>query len=378
MLDERRHIVELQSMRGVASLVVLASHCFSYYVTPISFQNVKNILFNGQGGVVLFFVLSGFVLGKSLRTAPVYWRNLGYFYIKRLFRIYPALWTASAVGLIYILFFHWNSPHPGVSPWLLARFKHDRFAPIPFVAALAGALGLLVPPVWTIFNELLESAVLPLTSRLSFDRPRWGIALAVALGLVSITVGPYTYYGVLLYPVDFQVGVLIAVFFSRAPQLKPPAWLWPLVLAAGVCTIFFLRGLIMLRDPGLIQNDPLMHMIELAGSAAVIVAINAGPVALLQSRLVKDLGDISYSVYLLHFPIMCFCAIALSHMLARDDLTPLESILLFAMTVAATVVAATAVYRFIELPCIAQGKALANRIRQKQPTPLGSKVEVGA
>jgi len=378
MLDERRHIVELQSMRGVASLVVLASHCFSYYNTPIEFQRAKNIIFNGQGSVVLFFVLSGFVLGRSLQNAPVNWRNIAYFYIKRAFRIYPALWTASAIGLFYILFFHWSSPHPGVSPWLLARFKHDRFAPIPFLAALAGALGLLVPPVWTIFNEILESTILPLTSRLSFDRPRLGVLLAVVLGLVSLTVGPFTYYGVLLYPVDFEVGVLIAVLFSNSPKLTHLAWIWTLVLAAGVCTIFFLRGLVMLRDPGLIQNDPLMHMIELAGSAGIIIAINAEPVTLLRNRLLKTLGDISYSIYLLHFPVMCFCAVALSHIIARDNLTPLESILLFVITSVVTIVTAAAVYRFVELPCMAQGKALADRIRRKVTTAVGPSVKVGA
>jgi peptidoglycan/LPS O-acetylase OafA/YrhL len=378
MLDQRRHIVELQSMRGFASIVVLASHCFSYYITPINFQRLKNILFNGQGGVVLFFVLSGFVLGRSLRDAPVDWRNLCYFYVKRAFRIYPALWTASAVGLVYIVFFHWSSPHPGVSSWLLARYKHDRFAPIPFIAAMAGALGLLIPPVWTIFNEVLESIVLPLTSRLSFNRPRWGVALAIALGLVSITVGPYTYYGVLLYPVDFQVGVLIAVYFSGPHKLTQPLWFWPLVLAAGACTLFSLRGLIQIGDPGLSQNDPLMHLVELAGSAAIIIAIIARPVGVLRIRLIKDLGDISYSVYLLHFPVMCLCAVALSHVIAHDDLTPLESILLFIMTLAATVAAAAVVYRFVELPSIAQGRALADRIRRKTPVPVGPNVEFGA
>ncbi len=365
-------------MRGIASMMVVAGHCSGYYATPKLFQDAKNILFNGQGSVVLFFVLSGFVLGRSLRNSPLEWRSVASFYVRRLFRIYPALWTASLLGLAYIVFFHWNFPHPGVSTWLLERFKRERFAPIPIAAALVGALGVLVPPAWTIFNEVLESAILPFTSRLSFDRPRWGVLLALALGLIAVTVGPFTYYGVLLYPVDFQVGVLIAVMFNRGWTSKVRSgWIWPVVLAAGCFALFVVRGLILLADPALPQNDPATHAVELVGSAAIIIAINAGPVAFLRNRVLKDLGDISYSVYLLHFPIMCLAAVGLSHVIARDDLTALESVLLLAVTVAVTVVAATAVYRYIELPCIGWGKGLADTLRRKpalQPTP---KLEVG-
>lgn len=377
MLDARRHIAELQSLRGVACLIVLASHCFSFYTTPPGFQALKNVLFNGQGGVVLFFVLSGFVLGRSLQFTPVDGRNLAAFYIKRIFRIYPALWVASALGLLYLAVFHWTTPHPDVSPWLLARFKHDRFAPLPLVAALAGALGLLVPPVWTIFNEVLESAILPFTARLTFDRWRWGVALALGLGLVSATVGPFTYYGILLYPVDFQVGVLIAVLVSRAPRLPAPPRRWPLVLAVGAAMLLLTRGLVMLGDPGLTQNDPRLHLVELVGAAAIIIAVNAAPIALLRHRRMTDLGDVSYGVYLLHFPVMCFCAIGLSHVVARPGLTVLESALLFLITVAATLAAAGGVYRAVELPCIAQGKALAERIR-RSPSLRTAKAEAGA
>jgi peptidoglycan/LPS O-acetylase OafA/YrhL len=364
MLDERRHVVELQSLRGLASIIVLNSHVFTYYATPAWFVATKNIVFNGQGGVVLFFVLSGFVLANALRTSTSDWRSLAAFYTKRLFRIYPALWTASVLGFIYLTQFHFNTPHPGVSAWFMERFKAERMIPIGYALALMGALSLLVPPVWTIFNEIVGSAVLPVTARLSFDSPRWGIVLAIALALVGLTIGPLTYYGVLLYPMDFQIGVLIAVLFARHPELKQPAPIWLVILGGGVFAIVFARGLLELVVPGLKQLNPFIHAVELAGAAGIILAVNANPITILRNKLIKDLGDISYSVYLLHFPIMCFAGLLLARLAPGDGNGVLETLVLCVATVAVTIAAATAVYRFIETPFIALGKRWASRLVQ--------------
>ena len=378
MLDERRHVVELQSLRGLASIVVLASHCFSYYDTPLWFRQTKNIVVNGQGGVVLFFVLSGFVLGNSLKSTPLDQRNLGSFYIKRLFRIYPALWAASAVGFAYIALLHFNTPHPDASDWLFARFKRERLVPIGYAAALLGALGLLIPPVWSIFNELIGSAFLPFSTRLTFDKPYCGVGLAALLAVVTITIGPHSYYGALLYPMDFQLGVLIALLFSRRPELRRPSPLWLLLFALGVLVDGGARGLVLLVSPDLTQNDPLMHLVEAAGAAAIITAVIGGPLPFLRNRMVKGLGDISYSVYLLHFPIMCFLAVALSHVMTGHALTPWTSIVLCLLTIAATIAASVGVYRGVELPFISLGKRVAGRLYRKPPPPLASGAEAGA
>lgn len=364
MIDERRHIVELQSLRGMAAMVVLGSHCFSYYDTPLWFSRTKDVLANGQGGVVLFFVLSGFVLGNSLKATPLEWRTLGAYYVKRLFRIYPALWAASAVGFAYIVLLHFRSPHPDASAWFMARYQADRVTAIRCVFSLLGVSGLLVPPVWSIFNELVGSAVLPFTARLTFDRPRWGLGLAALMVVVGVTFGPPSFSGVLLYPMDFQAGVLIALLFARKPELRRPSPFWPALLAAGVLAVGCGRGLVLLVDPALTQNDPAMHLVEMAGAAAIIVAIVGGPMAFLRSRPAKYVGDISYSVYLLHFPIMCAVAVGLGHVVTGHALTPWLGVALFLLTIAVTVGAASLVYRFVELPFIALGKQVAGWVQR--------------
>ena len=64
-IDRRGHLVELQSLRGLAATLVVVDHCFSYYKSPHYLQNIRDVVGNGDASVVLFFVLSGFVLFRS-------------------------------------------------------------------------------------------------------------------------------------------------------------------------------------------------------------------------------------------------------------------------------------------------------------------------
>src|SRR5262249_9621237 len=99
------HVPELQSIRGIAPCVVMLGHCASYYVAPKWFHTAELMLANGEGAVVLFFVLSGYVLANLLSKSPLDSKAIASFYLRRLFRIYPALWLASLLALVYVVFF---------------------------------------------------------------------------------------------------------------------------------------------------------------------------------------------------------------------------------------------------------------------------------
>ena len=80
------------------------------------------------------------------------------------------------------------------------------------------------------------------------------------------------------------------------------------------------------------------------------------------------LGDVSYSVYLLHFPVMCLLA-KIAAMLWVDPAAksgPITaSLLLFLATVAVTLPLAALSYGCIERPGIALGRAILNRVTSK-------------
>jgi len=62
------HVPELQSIRGLAALAVLLHHCSFLFVTSSTFHFFAEALFNAHAAVVIFFVLSGYVLVRSLHT----------------------------------------------------------------------------------------------------------------------------------------------------------------------------------------------------------------------------------------------------------------------------------------------------------------------
>ncbi len=87
-------------------MIVVIHHCIMYYNFNTSSLNFGEYLFNGHAAVVLFYVLSGFVLSASISTKPLTKINIKHFLIKRVFRIYPALWASMVVAFSYVILFH--------------------------------------------------------------------------------------------------------------------------------------------------------------------------------------------------------------------------------------------------------------------------------
>lgn len=115
----RRHIPELDGLRGIAVLLV----CMSHYAHKMNGARWETIFFNGAKsgwiGVDLFFVLSGFLITGILldtRDSPGYLRN---FFARRILRIFPLYYCALMLYFCFFRVVHEQGspvPHPG---WLL-------------------------------------------------------------------------------------------------------------------------------------------------------------------------------------------------------------------------------------------------------------------
>ena len=96
----------LDGMRGIAALMVLIFHFFTYpnsgYLEHLAFyQKITEI---GQHGVSLFFVLSGFVITRILintRENTTYFRT---FYKRRILRIFPLYY-------LFLFFYYFLIPY---------------------------------------------------------------------------------------------------------------------------------------------------------------------------------------------------------------------------------------------------------------------------
>ena len=139
----------------------------------------------------------------------------------RAFRIYPALWLACVVGLIYLAFLHFETPTLNISNWYLGFFKTF---PSPEQILVNFSLGrepaAIVPPSWSMFVEMIGSLALP--AFVIANREKLGVwlfFLIVALAAISAS---NVQIGFLIYLPSFSVGALAFPIprSSQAPVRK--------------------------------------------------------------------------------------------------------------------------------------------------------------
>jgi len=102
MAKTNSRIEVLDSLRAVAALAVLVFHTTAYQ-------------FNfGRYGVQLFFIISGFVIFKTVEST----KTTGEFIIKRFFRLYPAYWVAIIITTIVVNLYS-TSKHVSIKEFLV-------------------------------------------------------------------------------------------------------------------------------------------------------------------------------------------------------------------------------------------------------------------
>jgi peptidoglycan/LPS O-acetylase OafA/YrhL len=277
----------LTALRGVASVWVVGHH-----IQPFWFANVPpriaSVLWMGHTAVDIFFVLSGFILAcvygaLPLDRAPLFW-------LRRICRIYPlhlaVLGTFGGIMFGAVLLGVSRSSHDWGSLGLGALLLQ------PFLTDLSS----WNPPTWSLGIELLCYAVFPAVALL-FGRARVWIlaAMAIASAVAESSVlhhydGTVAGLGAALRGLaGFNLGVMLGWL---SPRLRP-SWATPasLVAAAG-----FVAGSV-LDSPAAVT----------LAAAVLIFTLSAdrGPVAwLLATRGTVWLGRVSFSIYVLHAPLL--------------------------------------------------------------------------
>lgn len=363
-MDARHHIDELQSLRGVAALIVVLSHMTSIYLPPHGARIAIDAVCNAHASIIVFFVLSGYVLTGSLLRRGLSWSSVQGFYIGRLFRLLPALWAASAISAVFLLLLPQQTIFPAPNHWFLLYLPPFPSTAELLLAAIAVDRSLIMP-VWTIFIELMGSALMPLMVVIALARSRlsnW-ILLGMGLACYALAHAPHRLNS-LTYMFDFALGTWLASrnwkFFAGKS--------WPTLLGAAFALLFFrfvwfsiLSGRAM---PLYGYDDPFPMLVE--GIAAFILigvlASEHGRIRLLRSPWAIWLGNVSYSIYLIHFPVAILVTKILSRVFSNGTSTTTATMLLMAFGLPLSFGLAFLIYRFIELPSIALGKKVAKRL----------------
>jgi peptidoglycan/LPS O-acetylase OafA/YrhL len=353
------HIPGLDGLRGLACLMVFGVHFGQ--ITHLSGNwgpfGLGRLLANGNTGVALFFVLSGFLLSLPYWQARA--RGLpaprpGRFLARRAARILPAYFVC--LGALVVANRHWQETDGGL----------DILLHVLMVFNFREASTLSInPPFWTLAVEMQFYLLVPLLFLAVRPAGRWQsfcalLLLAVAaylahwhrVGGVAAPPAHHT-YSLLAHMPHFILGMLTACLCLRrldAAPRKPAAS----AVQADMLLLLVLALLVLilstplddaLQLPAARYNLPFVPLL-LCGLVVLVATGRLGRL-IFDHPLLSGIGVVSYGVYIFHLPVQHVAA----RLMGRLALRPDEHWLLFgAVSLAVTLTVATASYLLVERP----------------------------
>lgn len=341
---------EIDGLRGLAALSVYFSHLIGAFIisSPLFYKITNSpvhILWHGEAAVTLFFLLSGFVLAIAFLNNDNK-INLISFYIKRFLRIYPAF----IVAILFCLFLKLVVFHPlvmlGYSSWINEFWKWDfKYLPLSQLINTLILCGvpfntkLFDPVIGTLRNEILVSIIFPLLFLIANKSKQ---ILNIFFLIIFFLLGKNTL-------ALFYTGILIAINLAYIQNffyfIKKTYILIILFITASV----FYTATYSIK-PYLLLNENLLFFISVLGCVLLlIIGLNKNIFSyFLNFKIIQFLGKISYSLYLIHFPILLITCSILT--------TNIFIICLISLTT--TICLSYVMYKYIEIPCISLGKKI--------------------
>ena len=349
----RPRLHALDGLRGLAALAVVVLHVWMYTDANVPARGRTDLLDRAIGelriAVVLFFVLSGFLLAQPwVAGRPP---ALGRYALRRFARIAPAYWAA-VIGSLLLLH---GTGHGRDIP------LHDVPKFLLFVANLfPETRNQLDPPMWSLHIEVSFYVVLPLIglALLRARRPLLVCLALIAASLVWTTAGvsdawpPEATWTLPSYLGAFAAGIAAAVL---SHQHK--GGLSPFIFGAGAGLV--LANAVWHSGGTGALGHAVGDLPASLGFAAIVWALAARPGRVLSSPPLRALGTLSFGIYLWHMPVL--------YGLQLQERFPERFLPAVAWVLALTFALAIASWYLIERPAIALSARALRRSTRARP-----------
>ncbi|MFZ3179755.1 MAG: acyltransferase [Methylocystis silviterrae] len=358
----RKRIDTLDELRALAIGAVMLSH----FALAFGSQSIVAFWLNLPDlsvGVDLFFVISGFLIFQNLadrtEAASDFTRGIAAFYARRLTRIALPAWAIVAtLALVHL-------EHPASSAtdlWTAAAFVANvHWARCDVDARCGDALA--TSHFWSLASELQFYILAP---ALLLARARAPLYAAItAILLLALIPRPH---GSLLWALRPEALLLGAALASEVRRRA--AWLVKAPpVTAGVAAWWTLVASVMARIAIGPFSGLAWALVALISAGVVLGRLKGSPIAGHVGNAVRGAGRVSFSVYLVHLPLI---GIAAESFAAKIGVT------VAVLGALAAIAAATTVVEFaIVQPAAQLGRAWSARIASKDTPIRSSRAKLG-
>ena len=333
---ESQRWLGVEGLRGLCIIAVLTYH---YWVKQVP---------GGFLGVSVFFTISGFVITNGLIRLSEKSSHIDVygFLVRRFRRLWPAATLVLALTLLYSLIAGWAS-RTMASDSFAAFFQYYNWRVITTGTVYGQSLPSIFLHFWSLSIEVQFYVVAPLIFLISRGRKMIQISLFALILVVAIVVATtstsltFVYSSTITRSAEISVGCLLAFAIKPIKRLTSKPILDHL---ASLLAFLAFAALTTLTVRSSMQTSAYAHgglVLISVLSALLIIGASFGKVAsaVFSFQPLTWLGRISYSLYLVHFPIRII--------LIWSGIWPEMQTWL---SVAVSVIVAGLLFRFIERP----------------------------
>jgi len=269
----------LAALRFVLALIVMFPHTGSFANLPKPLHYIDS--FSPITAVLVFLVISGYSIAHSINT------ERSGFYSRRLGRIYPLYFVCMVLTLIP--FMVWG-PSITFEKWPALSMPNIKEVIGNFALLEGFVVRKISAPTWSLTVEVLFYALAPILVLL---RTRW-LLLFVGISAIMFADAPTLYF--IHKPMHGNAALMTGwawVLGFLYYRHKDQPWAKNLLLVVGAIVI--------------IQNRPEGRLAELTWLCATLLIIHAPEIRNLPARVSRTfvyLGELSYPLYILHFPVL--------------------------------------------------------------------------